>query len=101
MCSLHGECNGRVGSEMSLEGVANGDGERRAQQGTPALNRQLLVLALLLSACAPSAVATPTPTAAVSPSATTTPSPTPTATTECSARVLAGMSEDQRIGQLV
>src|SRR5438132_3083051 len=101
MCSLHGECNGRVRSEVSLEEVANGDGERRAQQGTPALNRQVLVLALLLSACAPTAVATPSPTAAITPSATTTtPSPTPTATTECAARALAGMSEDQRIGQL-
>jgi len=100
MCRLHGECNGRVGSEKSLEEVANGDGEPREQQGAPALNRRVLGLALLLSTCAPGAVAIPTPTAVVSPSATTTPSPTPTATTECAARVLAGMSEDQRIGQL-
>src|SRR6267143_974657 len=100
MCRLHGECNGRVGSEKSLEEVANGDGEPGEQQGAPALNRRVLGLALLLSACAPVAVAIPTPTAVVSPSATTTPSPTPTATTECAARVLAPMTEEQRIGQL-
>jgi len=47
-------------------------------------------------------VASPTLTTKPTPSATatTTPSPTPTATVECAARVLAGMSEEQRIGQL-
>ena len=81
---------------------ANADAKRRAQQGAPALNRWLLILALLLSACAPTAVATPTPTAETTPSATTiaTPSPTPTATVACATRVLAGMTEEQRIGQL-
>jgi len=102
MCSLHGECNGRVGSGDGPEEVANADGERRAQQGAPLLNRSLLILSLVLSACARTVVASPTPTTATSPTATanTTASPTPTATVECAARVLAGMSEEQRIGQL-
>src|SRR5438034_11266318 len=109
MCRLHGDCNGRVGSEERPEEVANADGERRAQQGAPSLNRRLLILALVLSACAPTAVATPSPTAETTPSAAettpsateaTTPSPSPTATVECATRVLAGMTEEQRIGQL-
>ena len=98
MCRLHGDCNGRVGSEERPEEVANADGERRAQQGAPSLNRRLLVLALLLSACTQTVVASPTTTP--TPSAITTPSPTPTATVECATRVLAGMTEEQRIGQL-
>src|SRR5438093_8751849 len=102
MCRLHGDCNGRVGSEERPEEVAIADGERRAQQGAPALNRRLLVLALVLSACTQTVVASPTPTIKPSPSATatTTLSPTPTATVECATRVLAGMTEEQRIGQL-
>ena len=100
MCRLHGECNGRVRSEERPEEVANADGERRAQQGAPSLNRRLLVLALVLSACTQTVVASPTPTTTPTPSATTTPSPTPTATVECATRVLAGMTEEQRIGQL-
>ena len=100
MCRLHGDCNGRVGSEERPEEVANADGERRAQQGAPSLNRRLLVLALVLSACTQTVVASPTPTTTPTPSATTTPSPTPTATVECATRVLAGMTEEQRIGQL-
>ena len=66
------------------------------------MQTRVLVLALVLSACAPTAVASPTPTAATTPSATatTTPSPTPIATVECATRVLAGMTEEQRIGQL-
>src|SRR5438876_4605412 len=100
MCRLHGDCNGRVGSEERPEEVANADGERRAQQGAPSLNRRLLVLALLLSACTQTVVASPTPTTTPTPSAITTPSPTPTATVECATRVLSGMSEEQRIGQL-
>src|SRR5438034_6228674 len=98
MCRLHGDCNGRVGSEERPEEVADADGERRAQQGAPSLNRRLLVLALVLSACTQTVVASPTTT----PSATeaTTPSPSPTATVECATRVLAGMTEEQRIGQL-
>ena len=100
MCRLHGDCNGRVGSEERPEEVANADGERRAQQGAPSLNRRLLVLALLLSACTQTVVASPTPTTTPTPSAITTPSPTPTATVECATRVLAGMTEEQRIGQL-
>src|SRR5207247_6516267 len=98
MCRLHGDWNGRVGSEERPEEVANADGERRAQQGAPALNRRLLVLALVLSACTQTVVASPTPT--TKPTPTTTPSPTPTATVECATRVLAGMTEEQRIGQL-
>ena len=98
MCRLHGDCNGRVGSEERPEEVANADGERRAQQGAPSLNRRLLVLALVLSACTQTVVASPTTTP--TPSAITTPSPTPTATVECATRVLAGMTEEQRIGQL-
>ena len=100
MCRLHGDCNGRVGSEERPEEVANADGERRAQQGAPSLNRRLLVLALVLSACTQTVVASPTPTTTPTPSVTTTPSPTPTATVECATRVLAGMTEEQRIGQL-
>ena len=100
MCRLHGDCNGRVGSEERPEEVANADGERRAQQGAPSLNRRLLVLALVLSACTQTVVASPTPTTTPTPSATTTPLPTPTATVECATRVLAGMTEEQRIGQL-
>jgi len=100
MCRLHGDCNGRVGSEERPEEVANADGERRAQQGAPSLNRRLLVLALVLSACTQTVVASPTPTTTPTASATTTPSPTPTATVECATRVLAGMTEEQRIGQL-
>src|SRR6266550_2031180 len=102
MCRLHGDCNGRVGSEERPEEVANADGERRAQQGTPSLNRRLLVLALVLSACTQTVVASPTPATKPTPSATatTTPAPTPTATVECATRVLAGMTEEQRIGQL-
>src|SRR5438876_3768839 len=98
MCRLHGDWNGRVGSEERPEEVANADGERRAQQGAPSLNRRLLVLALVLSACTQTVVASPTTTP--TPSAITTPSPTPTATVECATRVLAGMTEEQRIGQL-
>src|SRR6266513_5033019 len=102
MCSLHGECNGRVGSGDGPEEVANADRERRPQQGAPLLNRSLLILALVLSACARTVVASPTPTTATSPTATanTTPSPTPTATAECAVRVLGAMTEEQRIGQL-
>src|SRR5207244_12474854 len=102
MCRLHGDCNGRVGSEERPEEVANADGERRAQQGAPALNRRLLILALVLSACTQTAVASPTPTAQPIPSATatTTPSPTPTATIECATRVLAVLTDEQRIGQV-
>jgi len=81
---------------------ANADAKRRAQQGAPSLNRRLLILALVLSACAPTAVVSPTPTAETTPSATAiaTASPTPTATAECAARALAAMTEEQRIGQL-
>ena len=100
MCRLHGDCNGRVGSEERPEEVANADGERRAQQGAPSLNRRLLVLALVLSACTQTVVVSPTPTTTPTPSAITTPSPTPTATVACATRVLAGMTEEQRIGQL-
>src|SRR5712691_8504737 len=63
-----------------------------------------LAVALVLSACTTGARATPSPTpsATATPSAeaTTTPTPSPTATAECAARVLAGMTVDQRIGQL-
>ena len=68
--------------------------------------RRLVALALILSACTTTARPSPTPTAAESPSnaatasATASPTPTPTATAECAARVLATMTEEQRIGQL-
>src|SRR5205809_1892190 len=102
MCRLHGECNGRVRSEERPEEVANADGERRAQQGAPSLSRRLLVLTLVLSACARTAQATPTPTASVSPTSTATAAPTasPSPTADCAGRTLAAMTEDQRIGQL-
>src|SRR5207237_4497151 len=100
MCRLHGECNGRVGSEERPGEVAIADGERRAQQGAPALNRRHLVLAALLSAATETAVPRPTPTTTPTPSATTTRSPTPTVTAECALRVLGAMTEEQRIGQL-
>src|SRR5947208_12530689 len=81
---------------------AYADAKQRAQQGAPALSRRLLILALVLSACTQTVVASPTLTTKPTPSATatTTPSPTPTATVECATRVLAGMTEEQRIGQL-
>jgi beta-N-acetylhexosaminidase len=67
------------------------------------LIRPLFAVALLVSACAPNAVASPTPTTA-SPSptvtATMTGTPSPAATAECATRIVAGMSEAQRIGQL-
>lgn len=63
-----------------------------------------LAVALLLSACTTGARVSPPPSPTESPSnvptATATPSPTPTATAECAARVLAPMTEEQRIGQL-
>ena len=65
-----------------------------------------LALTLLLSSCVTTArpSPTPSPTDTATPTATLTasptPSPTPTATAECAARVLATMTEDQRIGQL-
>jgi len=43
---------------------------------------------------------TPSPTASPSPSATASPSPSATETASCSARVLASLTETQRIGQL-
>jgi beta-N-acetylhexosaminidase len=46
----------------------------------------------------PSPSATESPTSA--PTATASPTPSPTATAECAARVLAPMTEEQRIGQL-
>jgi len=65
----------------------------------------LLAVALLLSAC--TTPATPAPSATESPSSVPTaappiasPTPSPTASAECAARVLAAMTEDQRIGQL-
>jgi beta-N-acetylhexosaminidase len=65
---------------------------------------RLLAIALLLWACTTGARASPSPSATESPSnvptATATPSPTPTATAECAARILAPMTEEQRIGQL-
>ena len=63
---------------------------------------RLLAVALLLSACTTPARPSPTPSVTTSPSATATASPaaTPTLTAECAARVLATMTEEQRIGQL-
>jgi beta-N-acetylhexosaminidase len=66
-----------------------------------------LVLVLVASSCARSATSTPSeapsptsppPTATATATVTSTPSPTVTA--ECATRVLAAMSEEQRIGQL-
>jgi beta-N-acetylhexosaminidase len=67
-----------------------------------ALFARWLAVALVLSACTTGARATPSPSATPAPSAeaTTTPTPSPTATLECAARVLAGMTLDQRVGQL-
>jgi beta-N-acetylhexosaminidase len=65
-----------------------------------------LVVALVLSACTTGARVSPTPSVTASPSAPTTasqepsPTPSPTATAECAARVLATLSQEQRIGQL-
>ena len=60
------------------------------------------MLVVIASACARGAVGTPPPTANASQNATATPTPTasPSPTAECAARVLSGMSEEQRIGQL-
>ena len=64
-----------------------------------------LAAALLLSACttpaspAPSAPESPS-TVPTAPPPTASPTPSPTASAECAARVLATMTEDQRIGQL-
>jgi beta-N-acetylhexosaminidase len=66
--------------------------------------RRLIALALILSACTTTARPSPAPTTSESPSnapsATASPTPTPTATAECAVRVLATMTEEQRIGQL-
>jgi beta-N-acetylhexosaminidase len=63
-----------------------------------------LVLVLVTSSCArsatPSPSESPSPTTPPATATVTTPSPTPTATAECATRVLAAMSEEQRIGQL-
>jgi beta-N-acetylhexosaminidase len=61
---------------------------------------RLLAVTLVLSACSTGARTSPTPSPTASPSAPATASPTPSPTAECAARVLAGMSQDQRIGQL-
>jgi beta-N-acetylhexosaminidase len=67
---------------------------------------RFIALALILSACTTTARPSPTPTATENPSnapsatATASPTPTPTATAECAVRVLATMTEEQRIGQL-
>jgi beta-N-acetylhexosaminidase len=65
---------------------------------------RLLAVALLLSACATTARPSPSvsgsPTASPTLSATASLTPSPTATTECAIRVLATMTEEQRIGQL-
>ncbi|HEY8786779.1 MAG TPA: glycoside hydrolase family 3 N-terminal domain-containing protein [Candidatus Limnocylindria bacterium] len=63
---------------------------------------RLLAIALLLSACTTTAAPSPTPSTTASPSApaTASPTPSPTATAECAVRVLATMTEEQRIGQL-
>src|SRR5438874_1406175 len=79
--------------------------QRTIAYARPTSRRKLgwiAALAMLVSACARTAQATPTPTANVSPSTTATATPTasPSPTAECAARVLAGMSEEQRIGQL-
>jgi beta-N-acetylhexosaminidase len=63
--------------------------------------RRLLAVALLLSACITTARPSPTPSATESPNVPTpTATASPTATAECAVRVLATMTEEQRIGQL-
>lgn len=64
-----------------------------------------VTFALIACSPPPAVIATPSATtsasASASPAATVpSPSPTPTATLECAAQTLAGMTEDQRIGQL-
>src|SRR5437762_1989006 len=61
-----------------------------------------LAVALLLSACTTPARPSPTPSVTTIPTATATASPaaTPTPTAECAVRVLATMTEEQRVGQL-
>ena len=65
-----------------------------------------LLITIVLSACTTAARPSPTPTASEIPTATPTataspsPTPSPTPTAECAVRVLATMSEPQRIGQL-
>jgi beta-N-acetylhexosaminidase len=65
---------------------------------------RLLAVGLLLSACTTTVSVSPSPTATESPSkaptATASPTPTPTPTAECAVRVLATMTEEQRVGQL-
>ncbi len=63
---------------------------------------RFLAVALLLSACTTPARPSPIPSVTTSPTATATASPaaTPTPTTECAVRVLATMTEEQRVGQL-
>jgi beta-N-acetylhexosaminidase len=63
----------------------------------PALIR-LVAVALLLSACTTNARPSPPPSDA--PSATASATSSPTATADCATRVLAAMTEAQRIGQL-
>jgi len=64
----------------------------------------LLAVALLLSAC--TTPTRPAPSASESPSSvptappTASPTPSPTASADCAARVIATLTEDQRIGQL-
>jgi beta-N-acetylhexosaminidase len=66
-----------------------------------------LVLVLVASSCARSATSTPSeapsptsPPPTATATATVTSTPSPTATSECATRVVAAMSEEQRIGQL-
>jgi beta-N-acetylhexosaminidase len=65
-----------------------------------------VVISLLIASCtttarpSPSPGVTETPAASATASSTATASPSPTATGECAVRVLATMSEEQRIGQL-
>ena len=62
------------------------------------------MVALLLAACTTNARASPAPSATElqtsAPTATASPTPSPSATTDCAARVLAPMTQEQRIGQL-
>src|SRR5438477_3759656 len=69
---------------------------------TESMRIAAIMLVVIASACARGAVGTPPPTANASQNATATATPTasPSPTAECAVRVLSGMSEEQRIGQL-
>jgi beta-N-acetylhexosaminidase len=87
--------------------TAHIDNESRSAGVVSAMFRQprqvlLLLIILLCSACGPSGSgpAHPSSTAAITASPSATPAPSPTATPSCLDSVFAGLTMDQRIGQL-